>query len=194
MSLSYQLKPESVPTFYVKFRSDDLDSFTHGFLRNVARDAFNEVGPMYPLEQIYGEKKEELLIKVRAKVNDQVGAFGIQIEQFGFIGAPRLPDLVVDALNAKITATQKAIQVENELRQAEAEAKKAVAKAEGEAKANQALTASITPALLEWRRLQISQNAIERWNGILPQYNGGGTIPFIQLPAMTQSQPAQHGM
>lgn len=186
MSLSYQLEENLIPTFYVKFRSDNLDTFTHGFLRNVARDAFNEIGPTYPLEQIYGEKKEEFLTKVRAKVNDQVNSFGVHLEQFGFIGAPRLPDPVVDALNAKITATQKAIQVENELRTAEAEAKKAVAKAQGEAQANQVLTASITPALLEWRRLQIAQNAIEKWNGSLPQYNGGGTIPFIQLPAMGQ--------
>ncbi len=184
MSLSYQLEAKQVPAFYVKFRSDDLTGFTHGFLRNVARDAFNEIGPTYPLEQIYGEKKEEFLTKVRERVNNQVGTFGVHLEQFGFIGAPRLPGPVVDALNAKITATQKAIQIENEVRQAEAEAKKAVAKAEGEAKANQVLTASITPALLEWRRLQISQNAIEHWNGVLPQYNGGGTIPFVQLPEM----------
>jgi regulator of protease activity HflC (stomatin/prohibitin superfamily) len=60
ISLGYQLNPAKVPHFYVKFRSDDLDHFTHGYLRNVARDAFNEIGSRYAVEDVYGVKKEEL--------------------------------------------------------------------------------------------------------------------------------------
>jgi hypothetical protein len=40
ISLSYHLVSETVPAFYVKFRSEDLEGFTHNFLRNVARDKF----------------------------------------------------------------------------------------------------------------------------------------------------------
>src|SRR5262245_3916597 len=41
ISLAYHLLPDKVPSFYVKFRSDDLTTFTHGFLRNLARDSFD---------------------------------------------------------------------------------------------------------------------------------------------------------
>jgi len=51
ISLSYQLTAEKVPAFYVKFRSDDLKAFTYGFLHNVARDAFNEIGQRFPLKK-----------------------------------------------------------------------------------------------------------------------------------------------
>lgn len=185
ISLSYQLNSEKIPSFYVKFRSDDLENFTHGFLRNVARDSFNDIAPKYPVDDLYGPKKEEFLKVVRERINDQVMPFGVEIQQFGFTGAPRLPVNVVEALNNKIKATQDALRVQNELVQTEAEAKKVIAEAEGKAEANRKITASLSPDLLEWRRLEISARSVERWDGKLPQFTAGNSsIPLIQLPVM----------
>ncbi len=181
VSLSFQIEGTKVPAFYVKFRSDDLNIFTHGFLRNVARDAFNEVGAKMAIEDIYGEKKENLIREVKERINKETSPYGVTLQQFGFIGAPRLPKQVVDALNAKIEATQTAIKVENEVRQAKAEAQKAIAKAEGEAKANQILTQSITPQLIQWRQLQITQDAVARWDGKRPTVEGSGSGLLLQL-------------
>jgi regulator of protease activity HflC (stomatin/prohibitin superfamily) len=183
VSLSYQLAADHVPAFYVKFRSDKLGVFTHGFLRNVARDAFNEESVQYSVEDLYSTRKEEFLGKVRDRLNKQVREFGVEVQQFGFIGAPRLPENVVASINSKIKAIQDAIRVENELRAVEAEAKKKVAEAEGVAKANIAIQNSMTATVLEWKRLELQRQALERWNGQLPYYSGGGTMPFIQLPA-----------
>ena len=164
-----------------------------GFLRNIARDAFNSAASTYSVEQLYGEKKSEFLLRVKEMVNKQVEPYGIRIEQFGFVGAPRLPESVLAALNAKITATQEAMKSENELRIAQAEAAKEVAqaegharaqvaRAEGEAKANQALVSSLTPQLLEWEKLKVMQ----KWNGVLPTVQGGGNGMILQLPMNTQ--------
>lgn len=172
ISLSYQLKASMVPAFYVKFRSDNLENFTHGYLRNVARDAFNEVGGKYSVEDIYGPKKEEFLAAVLKKVNDNVGSVGVEIQQFGFIGAPRPPQNVIDAINSKIAATQNAMRAENEIKQAEAEAKKAIAKAEGEAKANEILTKSLNENLIKWKNLELTQKAIDKWDGHRPMVEG----------------------
>jgi len=182
VSLSFQLEAAKVPAFYVKFRSDNLNLFTHGFLRNVARDAFNELAPKMPIEDIYGEKKEALIQDVKARINKETAEYGVKLVQFGFIGAPRLPEQVVNALNAKIKATQDAMRVENEVRQASAEARKAVAKAEGEAKANLILTQSITPILLQWRQLQITENAVARWDGRRPTVEGANAGMLLQIP------------
>lgn len=135
VSLSYSIKPDYVPKFYVKFRSDNLSTFTHGFLRNQARDKFSEVASIYSVEEVYGAKKETFLKEVKHRLNSELSGVGVVIEQFGFIGAPRPPENVVAAINMKIAATQKAMQIENELRQSQAEALKVIAKAEGEAKA-----------------------------------------------------------
>ena len=184
ISLSYQLEESKIPAFYVKFRNDDLTQFTHGYLRNIARDLFNEVAGEYSVEDIYGAQKEKLLTEVRKRLGDAVKDIGVSIQQFGFIGAPRPPQNVIAALNAKVASTQAAMQSENELRQAEAEAKKTVAQAEGaakatltkanaEAQANIMIAKSITPELTRYL-------ATTKWNGSLPSVTGGA-IPMINV-------------
>ena len=180
ISLSYQLMAEQIPGFYVKFRNDDLKGFTHGFLRNVARDSFNEESVKFTTEELNSSKKEVFLNGVKDRMNAKVTPYGVKIEQFGFVGALRLPDNVVAAFNAKIQATQQAIMVENQLRSAEAEAKKRIAAAEGEAKSNEILTRSLSPQLLQWRTLELREHAIAKWNGVPPKYIGGkATAPFM---------------
>jgi len=183
ISLSYQLDKELIPQFYVKFRTDDLDLFTHGFLRNIAKDAFTEVGSTFSVDEINGPEKGKFMEEVKKKVNGQVKHFGVNIQQFGFLNQARLPEGVTNAINAKIKATQDAIKVENELRSAKAEAQKVIAEAEGKAKSNIILTQSITPQLLQWRQFELKELELRRWNGVLPTVQaGGGTNFLMQLP------------
>jgi regulator of protease activity HflC (stomatin/prohibitin superfamily) len=185
VSIAYSLDPTKVPAFYVKFRNDDLQQFTDGFLRNVTRDCFNEVGGHYDLDNVMGDNAQ-FLAEVRAKLETIITPYGVKLDQFGIIGAPRPPQAVQEAINAKIHATQLAIQKQNELVQAQADAAKTVASAEGEAKsilmvaqaqakANLILSESLTERLLQLK-------AYEKWNGTLPTITGGGTIPMITLP------------
>ena len=173
ISLSYQFIYEKVPAFYVKFRSDDISNFTHGFLRNVARDSFNEVAPYYTVEDMYSSKKEEMMKTVKDRVNGILNPMGAHIEQFGFLHALVLPPEITNMMNAKAQAIQQAIMVENQLRATQAEAMKVVAKAKGAADANQLITKSITPELLQWRSMDIQQQAIEKWNGVRPSVEAG---------------------
>src|SRR5215470_13666679 len=76
VSLAYRLEEARVPHFYVQFRSDDLSAFTHGYLRNVARDAFNELAARYTAEEVYGTKREQLLGQVKERINSEVSGFG----------------------------------------------------------------------------------------------------------------------
>lgn len=195
ISFAYHLEREKVPAFYEKFRSDDLTTFTHGYLKSLIRDKFNEVGGRYTIAQIMGDNGP-FLKEVREAVQHDVTDIGVVLEsQFGFIGAPRPPDSVINAINAKAQAQQIATQKEMEVKQAEADARKAIAEADGQAKAkiaranadaqnlltvaeaqaqaNRKLQESLTPALVEYTKIQ-------RWNGVLPQFTGGGT-PLIDL-------------
>ncbi|PWU21659.1 MAG: hypothetical protein C5B49_02245 [Bdellovibrio sp.] len=181
INLSYSLDATKVPAFYVQFRSDKIDDFTHGYLRNVARDAFNSLASRYSFDEINGAKKDDFLTKVAEKINQDVGRFGVQIHQFGFVGALRPPHNIAESINMKIQAVQRAIQAENELREARAQAAKMVARAEGEARSNELLTKSITPTLIEWRRLEITARAIERWDGRRPTVEGSGSGLLLNL-------------
>jgi regulator of protease activity HflC (stomatin/prohibitin superfamily) len=192
ISLSYHLDPARVPAFYVKFRSDDIDQFTHGFLRNVARDSMNRVAANYTVEEIMGEKKPEMEKRSRDELQSEVKDIGVVIEQFGFIGSPRPPESVVAAINAAQQAKYIAQQKQNELLQSQADAAKQVAAAEGQAKAqiaiaqgeaesNRVRAASISPQIIEWQKLAVTDRWITRWNGSMPQVQAGGNIPGLLL-------------
>lgn len=184
VSIAYSLDAAKVPAFYVQFRSDDITHFTNGYLHNVTRDCFNEIGGKYELDQIMGDNAE-FIHAVRKELEVRVSQYGVVIGQFGVIGAPRPPKAVQDAINAKIGAVQLAIQKQNELVQATADANKSVAQAEGEARAitakakatadaNRIISESLTDKLVQYE-------AIKKWNGYLPTAMGGTTVPFLDL-------------
>lgn len=184
VSLAYHIEPDKVPAFYVKFRSDDLDSFTYGYLHSLARDKFNEIGGKYRIEQIMGDNGP-FLKEVKASLQTDLTPIGVVLEsQFGIIGAPRPPPAVIEAINMKVGAVQLAQQKQNEVVQAQADANKAVAKAEGDARsilavataqaeANRKIAESLSTNLIHYKEL-------EKWDGKLPQVSGGST-PFVSL-------------
>ncbi len=195
VSLSYAIQPSRVPDFYVKYRVSDLDTFTHGILRDIVRNSLNEVASTYSIEQIYGEQKAEFLAKVQALIQAKMDPVGVGIQQFGFIGAPRVPAVIAQAITNKAQAIQAAEQANNELAKTQAEAAKTVAAAEGEAKAavtraqgeaeaNRIRQASLTPQLLELRKIENQKALIDRWNGALPTVQTGNGGLLMELPKM----------
>src|SRR5439155_1144935 len=83
------------------------------------------------------------------------------------------------------TSQEKAQQADYELQRQQTIAKAKVAEAEGDAQAilvkakaqaeaNKLLQEALTPLLIQ-------NKAIERWNGTLPQFTGGGAVPFLNL-------------
>lgn len=137
-----------------------------------------------------GIRKEEFLQRAGKELNENVRQYGVNIQQFGLIGSLRPPQALLEAVNAKTQAIQRAIQTENEVRAAQAEAKKKVAIAEGEAAANRALASSLEPRLLEWERLKIMREQINKWNGKMPDVlnAGSGSGMLLTLPAPSSGQ------
>jgi regulator of protease activity HflC (stomatin/prohibitin superfamily) len=101
-----------------------MDVFTHGILRDVVRNSLSEVASTYVVEDIYGEKKAEFLGKVQTMIEQKMAPVGVGVQQFGFIGAPRVPSVIATAITAKAQAIQQAERAHNELQTTQAEAAK----------------------------------------------------------------------
>jgi regulator of protease activity HflC (stomatin/prohibitin superfamily) len=195
VSLSYAIDSTKVPEFYVKYRVLDLDKFTHGILKDIVRNSLNEVASTYTLEDIYGENKAKFLREVRDGVQEAVTPVGVGIQQFGFIGKPRFTAAIEQAIIQKTQAITEAERARNQLAVTQAEMAKTVAEAEGEARSqierargeaesNRLRVASITPQLLELKRLENERARIEKWNGDVPRMVVGEKSGFMmQLPA-----------
>ena len=188
VGVAFQVEADKVPVLFQTYRKG-LDEIRDVYLRNIVRDAIVTAASTRPIESVYGAGKTELLAQAQKEVITKVSPLGIKIDQLSWVGDIRLPEAVVTSINAKIQATQKAQQIENEVASAKAEASKTVATAQGaadailltaqaQAKANQILNQSLTPELIQAK-------AIEKWNGEMPQVTGTGTTPFININPVT---------
>lgn len=183
VGISFSIAPDKADTIFQKYRKG-IDEIADIYIRNMVRDALNAETSKMGVEDIFGLKKEDLMIAVTRRVKDQVGSIGINVEKIYWVGPMRLPESITAAINAKIAATQKAQQRENELQTAKAqaeidrekargEADAVIIAAEAQAKANKLMADSITPNLIQYHNAQ-------RWDGKLPQVTGAGA-PFVNL-------------
>ncbi|MBK6696474.1 MAG: prohibitin family protein [Myxococcales bacterium] len=198
VGLSFHIEPSLAPKLYGRFRQNNMLVLADGYIRNAVRESFGEVASKLPVQEIYGPGKSKMLAEVAQKCREMLGKDGIVIDQLTINGSLRLPQNVADAINRAMEATQNAIQSENRVRQVRAEADQAVTQAHGqaeatrqkaqgeadailirarsEAKANEIIRLSMSPTVLQYRSL-------ERWDGKLPTFNGGGAMPMLTFDA-----------
>jgi len=177
VGITYCIDATKVNYIFQKYRRG-VEEITDTFLRNYVRDAFNMVASEIPVEDVYGTGKKKLLEKVNDKVAGDLKEEGILIERIYAIGDFRLPTKVVESLNKKIEAIQRAEQREYELREAEAEAKKKIAIARAEAEEIRLKTLSLTTLLVKYE-------AIKKWDGKMPTATGGA-LPFIDIGSISK--------
>lgn len=186
LGITYAIDPSKVTVIFQKYRKG-IDEITHVYLRNMVRDAIVTEASSRPIESVYGAGKAELIESVQRRVVAETQSIGIIIEKIYLVGDLRLPDVVTDAINAKIGATQKAAQRENEVAQSRAEAEKKIAEAKGEAD-SKLLVAEAEAKAIKIKGDALSQNpklvelsAVEKWNGVLPTYMMGNSTPFVNI-------------
>lgn len=138
-------------------------------------EVFKAVVSHYTAEELI-TKRQEVSSAITTALNTKLSAYYLRVQSvnlvnFGFSKAFN------DAIEEKVTASQKAATAERNLDKAKFDAQARVAQAEGEAKAISIQAQAIEKQSGEnYVRLQ----AIQKWNGVLPQ-NTQGAIPFINV-------------
>jgi regulator of protease activity HflC (stomatin/prohibitin superfamily) len=182
IGVALHFNKEKVAQMFQTYRKGP-DEIRGTVVRNAIRDALNKTAGTMPVESIYGSGKSKLIDSVQTIVKSLLESNGIIIDRLSLIGSIRIPDQVLQALNSKVTATQNAQKAENQLREAEANARKLVAAAEGEAQANKIKMSSLTSSVIEWQKIENEKQAIAKWNGQLPTMMTGNAVPFINVNA-----------
>lgn len=187
IGISYAVNPVKVNTIFQKYRKG-INEITDVYLRNMVRDALVSAASSREIESVYGVGKTDLIADVEKAVRSQVEAIGLNIERIYWIGELRLPASVTAAIDAKISATQKAQQRQNEVAQAKAEADKVIEAARGEAESIR-IKAEAESNAIKLRGDALRQNpgvlqleAINKWDGVMPYYLGSnGPLPFVEV-------------
>ena len=86
------------------------------------------------------------------------------------------------SVESKNSAEQMALKAQRDLDRVKIEAQQKIAQAQAEAEALRLQRQNITPELVELRRIEAMQEAIRKWNGVMPNVTGGA-LPFIDARA-----------
>ena len=108
------------------------------------------------------------------------GSRGVNMEQV-LLRNVLLPEQITKAINDKIAADQEAKKMEFVLLKEKQEAERKRIEAEGQARAQQIVSASLTPQIIEYQRIQALRAIGEKGNLIITPM--GGATPMIQIPA-----------
>ncbi len=135
------------------------------------QQAFKDVTAQYAgLELI--QKREEVAVKARVTLKDKLSPYYIVVDEFT-IPNYEFPKEFNDAILATQVANQQNLQAKQLQEKAKTEAETALIVAQGQANAQKAQATTLTP---EYLQLQ----AIQKWNGQLPQYLTPNTpLPFL---------------
>lgn len=160
------------PQVFKKYRKD-LKDVIHGPVLKYIKDACRiEINKFTTDEIVSNREKVENAIEKRLVAN--LTKEGFVLDQF--TSGLTYPEAIIEAINSKTKAIQDAQRVENEVKKAEAEARKLIVAAEAEKQANELRTQALTPAILQ-------QMWIDKWDGKLPiTIAGGDSRLLLNLP------------
>jgi hypothetical protein len=161
-TISIRITPGAGPMIYRKYRKD-IEEVIKITVFNYVKDAYRIV---------FNESVPDHIISARKQLEDSVQNYltrelekeGFHLEQL--TSGIAYPQSITEAINAKETAVQKALEAENQLKLAEAQAKIKVVNAEAEAQANRSKQNTLTPQMIQ-------AMFIDKWDGHTPLYGQG---------------------
>ncbi|ABL96733.1 HflC/HflK family inner membrane lipoprotein [Burkholderia phage BcepF1] len=172
IGISYSIPRENAPKVFQKYRRG-VDEITGVYLRAMVRDSLNMAAASMGVEDVYGKGKAQLQATVEKDVKIEAAKVGITVEKVYFVGEMRLPDQIRTSISNKMAAAQQAQQKETELKSAEADAAKEIARAKGDAEAIR-----IKSEAMRSNPMYLQDKAIDKWDGKLPLYTQG--VPFVK--------------
>jgi regulator of protease activity HflC (stomatin/prohibitin superfamily) len=176
--MNFHIDPSYVNDLYQKVGLD----FANKVIDPAFNDFVKEVVPIYQITEIL-PKREDIRKRAMTKLGDNLARYHIIVDDIYFANIRFSPEYE-KAIEAKQVAQQQVetqrqvlfqreIEAQQKVATAKGEAESILVVAQGQAKANDALSRSISPILVQYK-------SIEKWNGILPQVSGGG-IPLIDI-------------
>lgn len=168
--VSIKMITGKAPEIFCTFRVP-IDSIINVTLYTDVVNAFNNEFNKFEPDYIINNR-DSIEIAIEQRLSKDFLRDGFELRQF--TSGLQLPKEINNSIIAKMEAIQKAQTAENEVKVAEANAKKIIVQAEAEAEANKLKTQALTSAILEkmW---------IEKWDGSVPQVMGSNGSIFYDL-------------
>ena len=154
------------------------EAYIQRVLQPAVRSAARAVVGRYNPEQLYASKREaiqrEIFEETQLLLKDQY----VQINEV-LVRDVSLPETIKDAIERKLRQEQESLEYEFRLTKAEQEAERQRIDAEGKARANQILAASLTDKVLEEKGIQATLELAKSPNAKVVVVGGENGMPLI---------------
>jgi regulator of protease activity HflC (stomatin/prohibitin superfamily) len=185
--IQYRLKQKETTELFQDWGGEDITVVEERVVRQYTRSKVPGIAAQYSWEEIISEKRSEIIDEIRDALEEEFALRHLELISFG-IREVHLPGSLQKALNNKIQAQQEAEQQRYQLDQARVKAEQVEVEAQGEAnavrvraeaeaEANKILGRSLSPELITYMQLK-------QWDGKLPVFQGGGSMPFIDATSL----------
>ena len=167
--IAYRIDPARACDIFVKYRKG-IDDLENGYIRTCIYEAYRTCANKYFSDYLMSNRAE-FEADVRQRLEKSLMSEGFIVEEFTSAITP--PVSLARTIDEKNAAVQAALKAENQVKEAEANAKIRIAQARGDAEAqkisadaeayaNAKIASSITPTLVQkmW---------VEKWDGKMPE-------------------------
>jgi len=163
--------PESIDQIYKEYGTDWDRKLVPQAIQNSIKDTVGQ----YIADDLVG-KRDEARAKAESEVVANLKTRNIIVSRLDFVNLD-FDDAYEKAVEAKVVAVQRASESKNKTVEIEENAKQKVIAAEAEAK-----SMTIRSQALSQNRGLVEYEAVQKWDGKLPQYMlSGSAMPFINL-------------
>lgn len=189
ITLNYYVNPESTPEIYKSIGLNYQDKVIVPAVQEVVKASTAE----YTAEELI-TKRPEVKEKIDMGLRDRLRTWNIVVQSVSITNFDFSSEFN-KAIEQKVTAMQLKLKAEQDLQRIEIEAKQKVVQAQAEAESLRLQKQQITSELIQLRQIEVQskaldvqKEAIQKWNGVLPQITGGVT-PFVSVGNLQTTQP-----
>ncbi len=168
--LNYNLQPENAHKMYREVGMNYLDTVVTPVVEGTIKDVIGK----WNAQDLVANREiatKEILLKLQNHLTPKyVNVTDFQMTSIAYSG------VFEKAIENKVTAEQEALRAKNKTVQIQEEAKQKLISAEAEAK-----SMSIRANALTQNKALVEYEAVQKWDGKLPEYMLGNSMPFINV-------------
>jgi len=169
-TLAYHLNPDCVSNLQREVGRDYYSKLVLPVVEGQVKDIIGKQNA----NDLIGNR-EIVASLIKTKLKNSLNSRYFEVTDFNITGISYEPSFM-KAVEAKVTAEQEALKAKNKTVQIQEEAKQKILTAEAEAKA-----IKLKAQALAGNKQLVELEYAKKWNGTLPQYVMGNSVPFINL-------------
>jgi len=155
------------------------ETYVQRVLQPAIRSAARSVVGRYTPEQLYSSKRDAIQTEIYTETNRLLEGQFVQLNEV-LVRDVKLPPTIKAAIERKLSQEQEALEYEFRLQKAEQEAERQRIDAEGKARANQILSASLTDKILQEKGIQATLELAKSQNSkVVVIGSGDSGMPLI---------------